>query len=119
MTIPLAGLRALASGTFALPDTCTIQRYTETVTGDGTSQSWSDLATGVACRVSPLASGASEQLGADASLQAVAQWTIWLPAGQDVTVRDRVVYSGRSFEVARVGARSYEVVRETICREVT
>lgn len=119
MSIPLAGLRALASGTFALPDTATIQRYTETVTGDGTSQSWADLATGVACRVSPLSAGASEQLGADASLQAVAQWTIWLPAGQDVTVRDRVVFQTRVFEVARVGARSYEVVRECICREVT
>ena len=118
MTIPLGGLRAIASGPFALPDACTIQRYTETVTGDGTSQAWSNLATGVACRVSPLASGASEALGADTSLRAVAQWTIWLPYGQDVTVRDRVIYGLRTFEVARVGDRSYEVARELICREV-
>lgn len=119
MSIPLGGLRAIASSAFALPDTCTIQRYTETVTGDGTSQSWATLATGVVCRVSPLSSSGSEALGADASLQAVAQWTIWLPALQDVTVRDRVVYGTRTFEVARVGARSYEVARELICREVT
>jgi len=119
VTIPLAGLRAIASGTFALPDTCTIQRYTETASGDGTTVSWADLATGVACRVSPLSSGSGEALGADQSLQAVAQWTVWVPYGQDVTVRDRVVYGSRTFEVARVGARSYEVVRELICREVT
>jgi head-tail adaptor len=100
------------------PDTCTIQRYVETSTGDGTTQTWSDLATGVACRVSPLASGAAEALGADASLQAVAQWTIRLPAGQDVTVKDRIVYGTRVFEVARVGARSFETDRECICREV-
>lgn len=115
--VPVAFLRSLSDQ--FLPDSCTIQRYAETVTGDGTSQSWATLASGVACRVSPLASGASEALGADQSLQAVAQWTIWLPAGQDVTVRDRIAYQGRTFEVARVGARSYEVTRECICREVT
>lgn len=115
--VPVDFLRSLSNQ--FLPDTATIQRYTETTTGDGTSQSWSDLATGIACRVSPLASSASEALGADASLQAVAQWTVWVPAGQDVTVRDRIVYAGRTFEVARVGARSYETARELICREVT
>jgi hypothetical protein len=118
VSIPLGGLRALASGSFALPDTCSIQRYTETSTGEGTAQTWANHLTGVACRVSPLASGASEMLGADASLQAVAQWTVWVPALTDVTVRDRVVYGSRTFEVARVGARSYEVARELICREV-
>ena len=101
-----------------LPDTCTISGGTETTSGDGTSVTWSDLATGVACRVSPLASGAGEALGADASLQAVAQWTIWLPALQDVTVKDRIIFGSRTFEVARVGARSYETIRELICREV-
>lgn len=114
--IPLDFLRSLSAQFY--PDTCTIQRATETSTGDGTSQSWATLASGVACRVSPLASGASEALGADASLQSVAQWTVWLPAGQDVTVRDRVVFGSRTFEIARVGARSYEVSRECICREV-
>lgn len=115
--IPLDFLRSL-SDTF-LPDLCTIQRYTETVTGDGTTQTWADHLTGVACRVSPLAAGASEALGADASLQAVAQWTIWLRAETDVTVKDRVVFGSRTFEVARVGARSYEAARELICREIT
>lgn len=116
MIVPVDYLRSLSNQ--FLPDTCTVQRYTETSTGDGTSQSWTDHLTGVACRVSPLASGAAEALGADASLRAVAQWTVWLPAGTDVTVRDRIVYQTRVFEVARVGARSYEAIRECICREV-
>lgn len=114
--VPVDFLRSLSNQ--YLPDVCSVQRYTETITGDGTSTIWADHLTGVACRVSPLASSASEALGADQSLQAVAQWTIWVPAGTDVTVRDRVIYDSRTFEVARVGARSYEVSRELICREV-
>ena len=116
VTVPVDFLRDVQAQ--FRPDVCTIQRYTETSTGDGTTQTWSDLATGVACRVSPLASGAGEALGADASLQAVAQWTIRLPPGQDVTGKDRIVYGTRTFDVARVGARSYETDRELICREV-
>jgi hypothetical protein len=116
VTLPLAYLRSVQN-TF-LPDTCSIQRVTETSTGDGVSSSWATLASGVACRVSPLATSASEALGGDASLQAVAQWTVWLPALTDVTVKDRIVYGSRTFEIARVGARSYETVRECICREV-
>jgi hypothetical protein len=97
--VPVDFLRSLSNQ--FLPDTATIQRYTETVSGDGTSQSWSDVATGVACRVSPLASGANEILGADQAL------------------KDRIVVGTRTFEVNRVGERSYETVRECICREVT
>lgn len=114
--VPVEFLRSLSNT--LLPDSCSISRVTETTTGDGTTSSWSTVASGVACRVSPQSSSASEALGADQSMQAVAQWTIWLPAGQDVTVKDRIVFGSRTFEVARVGARSYEVIRECLCREV-
>lgn len=114
--IPLDFLRSLSSQ--YLPDLCDVQRYTTTTTGEGTVQTWATHLTGVACRVSPLASGATESLGADASLRSVAQWTVWVPALADVTVRDRVIYGSRTFEVARVGARSYETIRELICREL-
>lgn len=116
MSVPVDFLRSL-QGQY-LPDTCVIQRYTSASTGEGTTQTWADHLTGVACRVTPLASGATESLGADQSLRAVAQWVIWVPAETDVTVRDRVVYGSRTFEVARVGARSYETVRELVCREI-
>lgn len=115
--IPVDFLRGIQAQ--YLPDTCTIQRVTETSTGDGVSSSWATHLAAVACRVSPLAASASEALGADSSLQAVAQWTVWLPALTDVTVEDRIVFQTRVFEVVRVGARSYETVRECICREVT
>ncbi len=118
MSLPLDFLRTIQ--TTYLPDTCTIQRATAgTPTGDGTPATWGTLASGVACRVSPLASSASEGLGGGNMLQAVSMWTIWLPYGQDVTTKDRLVYDGRTFEIARVGARSYETVREVIAREIT
>ena len=114
--VPLDFLRSLSSQ--LLPDQATIRRPTETPSGDGTTASWADAST-VACRVSPLASSATEGVGADQSMQAASMWTIWLPALTDVTVRDRIAVGSRTFEVARVGERSYEAVRECICREVT
>jgi hypothetical protein len=116
MPLPIDMLRTL-QGQFQR-DTCSVSRGTETVTGDGTAVTWAAIATGVPCRGSPRCAGTGETLGADASLQSVAQWTIWLPALQDVTVKDRIVFGARTFEIARVGARSYETVRELICREV-
>ena len=113
--IPLEFLRGIQE-TY-LPDTAVIQRATETSTGDGTSQSWATHLT-VDCRVSPLASSATENLGGGGALAAVSLWTIWLPALTDVTVEDRIVVGSRTFEIARVGARSYETVREVIAREV-
>lgn len=117
MSLPLDFLRNLQ--TAYLPDTCSISRLTETASGDGTAESWTTAASGVSCRVSPLASGANERLGGGMSVEAVADWTVWLPYGQDVRVTDRIVFGSRTFEVARVGARSYETARECICREIT
>lgn len=114
--IPLDFLRSLSEQ--FLPDTCSVMRNTPTQSGDGASESWASVAT-VACRVSPLASGSTENVGADESIRAVNQWTIWLPYGTDVTVADRIGYGSRTFEIGRVGTRSYETVRELICRELT
>lgn len=117
MTIPLAYLRGIQNA--YLPDVCVIQRATETTTGDGTSVTWADFATGVACRVSPIESGANEQVGGGGAIAAINQWVIRVPALQDVTVKDRVAFGSRSFEIVRVDARSFETVRDLICREIT
>lgn len=114
--VPLDYLRSLSNQ--YLPDTCSISRNTPTQSGDGQADAWASVATGVACRVSPLASSAQEAIGGNDAMTATSQWTIWLPAATDVTVRDRIVVGSRTFEVNRVGARSYEVAREALCREV-
>jgi hypothetical protein len=98
------------------PESAAIQRATETVTGDGTSTSWSTIAT-VSARLSPRA-GSSEGLGADQSMQAVSDWRVSLPVGTDVTVRDRIVIGARTFEITSVGERSYGVEIHAYCKEI-
>lgn len=121
ISLPLDWLRGLQSAW--LPDVATIRRYTETSTPDGIEHAWTDVATDVPCRVSPLASQAVEGLAAEgAVLRGVSSWVIWLQALTDVTVKDRLVVAGadradgRTFEVERVGERSYETARECVCR---
>jgi head-tail adaptor len=114
--ISLGRLRRLSNR--ALPDSADVVRYMATNTADGVVQDWQPIATGVPCRVSPIGSGATETIGSAEQVQAINQWTVWLPAETDVTVLDRIVVGSRTFEVGRVGARSYETVRECVTKEV-
>lgn len=114
--IPVEFLRGLSNS--FLPDSCSILRNTPASSGDGPTDSWSTVAT-VACRLSPLASGTNTSVGGTGGIDEIAQWTVWLPAGTDVTVQDRLSIGSRTFEISRVGARSYEVTRECLCHEVT
>ena len=116
MTVPLDYLRTLA--TQFRPDTCTIQRATESVTSGGVTQTWATLASGVSCRLSRIGQGATEGLGANGATTAVGQRRIKLPAGQDVTPKDRIVTGGVTYEVADVQSVSHEVETTAICREV-
>ena len=100
------------------PDTCTIQRATESVTSGGVTQTWATLASGVSCRLSRIGQGATEGLGANGATTAVGQRRIKLPAGQDVTVKDRIVAGGVTYEVVDVQSVSNEVETTAICREV-
>lgn len=110
------GLRPLANRW--LIDTCTIQRSTSTRTSAGTTVTWADLATNVPCSVQP--GGVSgEASGARGGITAQADWVIRLPAGQDVTVKDRIVYGARTFEVQMVEAKTFEVRRKVGCVEIT
>jgi hypothetical protein len=109
-----------------LPDTATISRYTESNTADGVVQDWQVVATGVPCRVSPSGTTAAETAGSTTNvLRGVSDWVIWLPALTDVNDRDRITVTGadrpdaRTFEVHRVGERSYEASRELICSLLT
>jgi head-tail adaptor len=101
----------------SLPDSCQVSRKTATSdSAGGFTESWATVAT-VDCRVS--ASGRSPQERAIADkLTGVSVWTITLPASTDVAIADRLVVGTRSFEVAGVLARSYEISRRVVCVEV-
>lgn len=118
--LPMDWLRGLAE--VFLPDTASVQRYTETSTSDGVSQDWQTIATGIPCRVSPRAATALEGLAPGGDLtRTLSHWFVIVPFETDVTERDRVVVTGgdrtddRRFEVLRIGERSYEASRELIC----
>ena len=83
----------------ALPETCTIKR--RVLVPDevgGYSETWTDLATSVACRLSP-ASLSTEQVVAD-RFRGQALWNLTLPYDQDIATDDRVVLGGDTYEVA-------------------
>jgi len=115
MSIPLGALRTLAAG--YRPDTAVIQRPTVTESGDGQSTVWTTVAT-VSCRVSRVGQGGNEGLGGAATITAIGQRRIKLPAGTDVTPADRIVCNGVVYEVADVPKISNEVERTVIAREV-
>lgn len=101
-----------------LVDTCTIQRNTAT-TDDmgGYEPDWDALASDVPCRVVD-ASGLTpqERLAAE-RVTSDQPWLIYLPNGQDVTARDRIVVAARTFEVLAVNTgQTQAVVRRCICR---
>jgi head-tail adaptor len=117
MSVPLGRLQRIAQR--FMTDTCAIARYVETNGPDGITQDWQTIATGVPCQIMPIGSGGSESQGAADQIQAANNWSVSLPAGTDVTVRDRLLVGARAFEVRRVDQRTYEARRDCICVEVT
>jgi head-tail adaptor len=117
VTLPLAQLRRLQAA--YLNDVCDILRYVETNTADGVSAAWQTVATNVPCRLSSRTLSAAEGAGAAAQARALNEWRVWLPAGTDVTVRDRLVLLSRTFEVSRVEGESNETARACSASEIT
>lgn len=104
----------------SLSDTCTVLRSTET-RGDagGVVQTWATITT-LDCRVRSggvQGTGAREQLMA-ARLTPIAVFTVFVPVGSDVLARDRLVWSGRTFEVHGVMGGSNAMALACVCTEV-
>lgn len=106
----LAALRAAAAA--VMTDTCTIQQATAGQDAIGQpTRSWSQVATGVACRLR-LRSVQERVLGERTS--GVGAWELWLPYDQDISREMRVLAGTRTFEV--VGSNAGESDRiKTVC----
>ncbi len=110
----LAAMRAAAAG--YLPDTCTIQRRTQTSDGGGGSTTaWAATQT-VACRISPVAGGESSSTGDRISDESTA--VVTFGAGTDVKESDRLQVAGRTYDVTLVRTRgAYEITRRCEVKE--
>ena len=85
----------------ALPDTCTIKSCTLAPDGlGGYTETWTDLASNVACRLTPMADP-TEAIVAD-RFRGRALWTLTLAEGQAISHDDRVVVGSDTYEVAGV-----------------
>lgn len=113
-----ADLRAMkATLDASLPDTATVYRVTRTSDGaGGYTDAWTAMGSAVACRISPVGRGV--ELAVANRLEAAAPWGLTLPAATDVTTKDQLRTSARTFEVIAVLAvRSWEISRRVICEE--
>lgn len=113
----IAGMRTLANR--YMPDTCTIQRATVTQDGmGGISETWADLAANVACRMDePKAS--AQEAAVNMEVGAVVTRIMHLKYDQDITIKDRVVYGGLTYEVAEVQeAATWLITRRVLVKRV-
>ena len=103
MTITTAELASMRAASDAmLPGTCTISRPTASRTASGAPKNtYSDLATGVACRMDePIqTTGEGEVLD---RVGVIARWVMHFKYNQDITVKDRVVFGSNTYEVIEV-----------------
>ena len=86
----------------AMPGTVVIERYTRSSDGQGgVYETWAAVGTAVG-RIYPRERmGMGEQV-TGAQVMSVSDWWGTLPSGTDVTAKDRLYYSGRTWEVVRV-----------------
>lgn len=99
-TAELASMRMEADR--YLSGTCTISRPTAGHTPSGApSLTYATLATGVACRLGQPVSSEPEGEVSEA-LGAVVSWPLHLKYDQDISMKDRVVFGGNTYEVMQV-----------------
>lgn len=87
----------------AFPEsTIVIQRATFTSDGmGGFTEAWSNVGT-VTGRIYPVNSRAFAEAEGGAQLVSQTRWFLSAPVGTDITAKDRIVFSGRTWEVTEV-----------------
>ena len=98
-----------------LTETATVSRKSSTSDGmGGYADTWATAIT-TTCRISPAGNKDIAILGGH--LMEGAVFKVTLPALTAVTVADRIVVGGRSFEVLAISAHTVETARVCICVE--
>src|SRR3982751_2726810 len=89
--------------------TCTIQRAAISNGAQGPVTTWTTRATGVACSLADTPR-IPREIAEAGSVKGVSRWQINLPQGQTLAATDRIVISGRTFEVEEVVAAGYPTI---------
>lgn len=109
----LTKMRALADD--FLPDTCTIQTRATTVDAlGGITETYSSTYTLVPCRLDPAGTSAGQGSEAmiNAAIEGKSMWALNIPYDQAITITDRVIHSGETYEVkAPIDTHSYSTIR--------
>jgi hypothetical protein len=98
----LASMQSTAVATLQTT-TCQISRKTPASDGmGGQTWAWSTVAT-TTCFVTSVVETDTETID-QSRLELLNRWLIYLPAGTDVTARDRILALGKTYEVTSVNA---------------
>ena len=103
----------------ALPDTCTILRRTLTNDGQGGYvETWSEVATGVKCRLVHSNLAPRETVIAERAAGRTV-WQLTVPYGTDISRTDRVVVNGVTYEILAVwSGGTWETARRVVLAKV-
>jgi hypothetical protein len=86
----------------SLPDTADVLRETKADDGSGGhTLSWDVHAT-VPCRIAPFGRSVGTEGEMVSAVQSQTVWTGTVPAGTDVTTKDRLLVGGRTFSITAV-----------------
>jgi hypothetical protein len=109
-------MRVVADDFF--PDTCTIQTVTVSLGAmGGISDSYANTYTDVACRVDPMDQGAETIV--NEALEGRSSWWLNIPYDQAITIEDRVIHGGITYEVRSVrDTNSYSTIRRAVLERV-
>lgn len=114
----VAGMRSTLDA--SLPDSCAIVRDTLASDGAGGQVATPVTVATIACRIGPVTAIARDlEAITSGEVQARGSWVVTMPAGTDVTERDRITSAGVTYEIVAVPApRSWEIGRRVLCRVV-
>ena len=113
----IATMQAI-SQTLTMTTPCTISRKAEVSDGaGGQTDTWNTVATTV-CSVAPALATDNEEIQ-ELRLGLVSGWIIGLPVGTDVTILDRIVANGITYEVNNIRApRTIQIAVDCVCSRV-
>ncbi len=104
----LAQIRADISA--LLPDTCEIQYPVRTLSNGKWTDTWTSRGSAIACRISPamLVVRGNAEITAE-TLKEGQAWVITLPHNQTITVKDRIIAGGKTYQVRSISSGESEI----------